>query len=232
MKSNRESSNSLAKLALIAISTIPSLGGCSTNTSRDDFSDARASATAKADSLEGLVSLKGFENRKVVSLGDVSSNRVSLDPRAAYVVEVPHGSFKEVEYSLVEQRFSWGNKDATDDIYIFDVPKNPSQYAVKIEIQNRCDRGSWDEHDGTYFFLINTVEGFRSESAIRCPTVRNFNSQARNHGKLFLVRSEEDGQVFEVPTPRVFISTDRHYVPGYIRHAHDMIIRREPLENL
>jgi len=232
MKSNRESSNSLAKLALIAISTIPSLGGCSTNTSRDDFSDARASATAKADSLEGLVSLKGFENRKVVSLGDVSSNRVSLDPRAAYVVEVPHGSFKEVENSLVHQTSSWGNKDATDDIYIFDVPKNPSQYAIKIEIQKRCSRERWEEHDGTYIYLINTAEGFRSESAIRFPTVCDFTSQARGHGKLVLVRSEEDGQVFEVPTPQFFKSRDRHRVPGYIRHAHDMIIRREPLENL
>jgi hypothetical protein len=233
MNSTQPEKSTIAKeIAVLGLAALSFLGGCSANNRRDDFLDARASSAVKADSTEQLVNLKGFAERKVVSLSDASSNFISLDPRVDYLVEVPYGTYKEVSESIVMPSSGWSSAFKTDDIYIFEVPKNPSQYAVKIENQEWCSRGGWDEYDGTYLFLINMAEGARTESAIKFPINGNFTSQAKNHGKLILIRSEEEGKIFEVPTPRLLHTSDRHRLPGYVRQAHDQIVRRQEIEKL
>jgi hypothetical protein len=236
MNSTQTEKSTIAKeIAVLGLAALSFFGGCSANNRRDDFLDARASSAVKADSTEQLVNLKGFAERKVVSLSDASSNFVSLDPRVDYLVEVPFGTFKEVSQSIVKPSNSWSSAFKTDDIYIFEVPKNPSQYAVKIESQDWCKRGGWDEYDGTYLLLLNMAEGARTESAVKFPLNSNFTSQAKNHGQLVLIRSAEDGKIFEVPTPRLlfpFRTSDRHRLPGYVRQAHDQIVQRQEREKL
>jgi hypothetical protein len=48
---NLQSSNPLGKLALIALSTFPSLGGCSLGEWQGNSAEARPTADVKADSL-------------------------------------------------------------------------------------------------------------------------------------------------------------------------------------
>jgi hypothetical protein len=175
---------------------------------------------------------EGIAQRKVVSLGDVSSNLVSLNPQVSYVVEVPYGSYKQVANSITTSPRSWINRGETDDIYIFDVPKNPGQYRVKLERQHWCDREGWKEYDGTYLFLINTEDGNKTASVVKFPFKNYFSSEARGHGKLVLIRCEEDGKVYEVPKPMVIYRGGTHYVPPHIRHADETIAKKQPVEKL
>jgi hypothetical protein len=233
MDSAQPERSSIGKeIAVLGLAALSFFGGCGTNNQRDDFLDARASATAKVDFDEELLSLKGFSERKPVSLGDVSSNFVTLDPRRSYLIEVPYGTYKEISGSIVNTKAGWNNTYRTDDVYVFTVPNNPSQYAVKLERQDWCDEGGWDEYDGTYLFLINMAEGSTTASAIKFPVNARFFSETKNHGNLIMIRSEEDGKIFEVPTPRQLGSDDRHHLPNYIRAAHNRIYQRQKSEKL
>jgi hypothetical protein len=216
----RDKGSTISTLTLAALSFV---GGCGRP---DESQDARPSIVPKSASLGELVMQKDFQSRERISLGDIPGSSVELSPTLPYLVEVPHGTFKQVRSSVIDH--TWGPA-RTDDRYVFEVPGDPSNYALQIERYIRSTK-YLERPNGNYMLLRNLAEGGKIESAVFIPVRRNFYGPDGTIENLILFKSTASGQIYQVTNPKTIENTNKMRMPRHIKELREKIFSAPPLD--
>lgn len=216
-------SSSAAALSLAALAF---LGGCSQTVTTETLQNSGPAAVV-GNTLKELSGPGIDRTRERISLSDTDINRIQLLPQAAYVIEVPTGSFAEIKGAIAAPRNMWSFAGVTDESLVFTVPAHPENYAIRVHAYEYCSRQDRPE-DGTYVELLDLTKDLEIVSAIKLDSLDSFKAGTGEKNLLAYIRSAETGEIFQVPTPYFDRSTNSHQVPSAIRYIQGEIT---PIQN-